>query len=59
MSPSVSEGDRIRYEPKGGSEFPTGERTRSAEVEAVRGDEIIIRQSDGFTDRITEDQIVS
>lgn len=58
MAPDVSEGDRITFEPKGGSEFPTGERTRSAEVEAVRGDEIIIRQSDGFADRISASQIV-
>lgn len=58
MTPDVSEGDQIRFEPKGGSEFPTGERTRTAEVEAVRGDEIIIRQPDGFTDRISASQIV-
>lgn len=54
----VSDGDKIQYQPANGGEFPTGEQTRSAEVEAVRGDDIIIRQSDGFTDRIREEQIV-
>lgn len=59
MSKNVSEGDTIRFEPNGGGSFPTGERTRTAEVEAVRGDEIVVRQlDDGYTDRITEDQIV-
>lgn len=58
MTDTVSEGDTIRFKPNGGGSFPTGERTRTAEVEAVRGEEIIVRQDDGYTDRITEDQIV-
>lgn len=51
-------GDKIQYEPANGGEFPTGETTRPATIEAIRGDEIIIRQPDGFTNRINENQVV-
>ena len=54
----VSEGDRVRFQPKNGGTFPTGEKTRSGEVEALRGETIIIRQPDGFTTRISEEQVV-
>lgn len=51
-------GDEIMYKPTNGGTFPTGERTRPATVEDTRGDEIIIRQPDGFTNRITKSQVV-
>lgn len=57
-SNDYSVGDVIVFEPQSGN-FPTGESTRRAEIEAFRGDEIIVRQlQDEFTKRITEDQIV-
>jgi len=55
---NLETGETVLYTPKNGGTFPTGEKTRSAEVEAIRGDEIIIRQDDGFTDRISSEQIV-
>ena len=55
----VTEGDKIHFQPSSGGTFPTGEKARSAEVEGITGDEIIVRQSDdGFTRRISEEQIV-
>lgn len=54
----ISEGDEIRYRPPNGGAFPTGETTRSAVVEAIRGDELIVKQDDGFTNRIAPAQVV-
>ncbi|MFB6186659.1 MAG: hypothetical protein ABEI86_07325 [Halobacteriaceae archaeon] len=60
MPATPSEGDTISYRPSNGGTFPTGEKTRRATIEAIRDDEIIIRQlSDGFTNRISKSQIVS
>lgn len=58
MVDSIEKGADILYRPKNGGEFPTGESTREATVEAIRGEDIIIRQPDGFTQRISEEQIV-
>jgi hypothetical protein len=58
MQGNISKGDTVVFQPKNGGTFPTGEKTRNATVEAVREDELIIRQSDGFTDRITKDQLL-
>ena len=60
MTGNLKTGDEVTYKPKTGGEFPTGERSRIAKVEAIRGDEIIVKQlRDGFTNRISEDQITS
>lgn len=54
----LSQGDSIMFEPRNGGQFPTGERTRSGTIEAVRDNEIIVRQSDGFTDRTSPEQVI-
>lgn len=55
----IEEGMRVQFTPKNGGEFPTGERSRLGEVEAITDDELVIRQlEDDYTKRITERQIV-
>lgn len=58
MDQNIQEGDKLIYQPKNGGEFPTGEMSRTATVEAIRGEELIVRQQDEFTNRIEENQIV-
>lgn len=58
MLENISKGDRIEYQPKNGGRFPTGEKSRVATVEAVRGSEVIVRQADDFTNRISPSQIL-
>lgn len=58
MLENISKGDRIKYQPKSGGNFPTGEKSRVATVEAIRGSEVIVRQADDFTNRISPSQIL-
>lgn len=52
-------GETVQFTPKENEQFPTGESTRMAVVENITDDEIVIRQlDDGFTRRITEDQVL-